>query len=229
MKRGIEIVVFIATLLLTANTAIAQPTHRPVQDFLDTQTSTSFWTDPAFTPIRIAVVDYAGLQNAYLEMNGYGLGTKFTGDITERRLDDGRTYVHIVLQGANVFMRGLVAATPSTPSVPLLGYIPPDVVAGLGQAGVGDMLFVLDFKTEAPPGSPLPDFFLIGSEGTGTEMVSYMMNARGTGPLRSGFGVAEGTPGAIEVNQRGLFTTGKGIPGQDYAPVEHVIIKEIGK
>ena len=79
--------------------------RRPLSDFLNAQGSTSSffppvqdyvgWADGDF--VTFALVDYAGLANAWLESQGISLGTKSSGRILECELADGTAKISVVL------------------------------------------------------------------------------------------------------------------------------------
>ena len=103
------------------------------------------------------------------------------------------------------------------------GYTAAEVLAGATPA-TGEVFLTVDFINPAGVGGPFPDIM-------GVDFVpeDILMNARGRGDLREGFGVPEGTPGFMHVLQRGLYNTGQGLPAHDGWPVEQVTIKVLGK
>jgi len=192
-----------------AATAASGATHRPVSDFLDAQTLSDIvdWLSGDEGDIEYrARLDFVGVINRdYATPNGHPFGTTFDGDITERVLADGRTEVHVVLHGHHVM--GVVGAgqflTPATTVWGrLAGYALPN---GL-SVDFCETKLDLTFITPAAPGSPMPRLApLLFNPGPGQEVLQVHTVAQGVGELRALFGVADGTPGRMTLNEKGIF------------------------
>ena len=71
-----------------------------------------FWANDAKD--RVAAVDYAGLEAAYLRAHGGpALGTTFSGTVTEQPLADGRDKISVVLHTHNAASRVMRIPTAS--------------------------------------------------------------------------------------------------------------------
>src|SRR5215470_7749782 len=98
--------------LLVAMSAAWADQRRPFGEFLDAQGTTSVfvppvpdyvgWADEDF--VTFALVDYAGLANAWLEAESGGrlsLGTTVSGVVQERPTADGRAEVRVRIDARN--------------------------------------------------------------------------------------------------------------------------------
>lgn len=227
-RRSLVFVLIALALVSTLSFGQVQQ-HRPIQDFLNAQTTPSLWWVNSANPQFQAQVDYAGYFSKYLIDNGGpNLGTQLNGDIIEKLLPDGRTRVSIVIQGKSIFMRArLVSEDPYYPHV--FGYGPGEIISGGWPAATGHCTFTIEFINNKAIGGDLPDLRQLSyTPEPGQELVSILVNGYAQGPLRSAFGVPEGTRGYLHVMQRGLLKTGQGIPGQDTYPVEQVRVGVLG-
>jgi hypothetical protein len=164
-------------------------------------------TNFAKPPVYYAGVDYAGLANAYPSENP----PKFSGNVTERPLPDGRAEVTVLLhtKGANIWviqfdltnpdLQGQIGSNPT-----LFGHYPKDVAVGAPQALADTNLHVV--FTISAPGADLPDLIQLSffpEEGQEIKFIKF--NAKAKGPLTDEFGVPEGTPGKCTIVQTGLL------------------------
>jgi hypothetical protein len=207
-----------AGLLAPISVSAGATTSRSIQDFIAVQGTTCF-PDAAgncilFTPPvqnyvfwsngltdRVGAVDYAGLEAAYLAAHGGPLlGTTFSGTVSERALADGRAEVRVVLHTHDAVSR----AWRGSDNTPLFGYSAPEILSGARPA-MGDSLLELTYINPTP-GMPLADLGQLGfAPLPGQQVVLLHFSATAAGGLRSGFGVREGTPGQMHVNQVGLI------------------------
>ena len=149
---------------------------------------------------RIAVVDYAGGANKYLERHGYGsLGTKTDGSITERLLPDGRAEVTVVLYTTNALT---FASTNDTPSAEtgerLFGSSVQDLLRDRSRRpSLGNSSLIMVFKN-TKLGAPMPDLvylfaFEISPPNFELDSLYFNVNARGSLP--------DGTPAQCRILQ----------------------------
>jgi hypothetical protein len=219
--------------------------HRPIEEFVAAQGTydggvfgappgTLFtppsknyigWFSPAPDLLGISV-DYAGLANNNPSGN-LGLGTTFSGNVTEVRQRDGSSIVRVVLRTENA----LTYVIPFDPAAPptqfgtsplIFGERVPDVVAGATPA-LGNSLLTL---TYASPqfGAPLVDILaLVGDEPPPGTLLTIGFQATATGTF------ADGSPGMVTVTQRGIFNTNPNHPpGRDFFPVESIVLTHTG-
>ncbi len=166
------------------------------------------WTNNAvgqgqITPTRLASVDYAGLAESYVRAASGGtrsLGTQVSGTVSEQPQADGTALVTVTVHTRNALC-WVVDNTANTEGFrgPLLfGFRAPEVLAGAQPAlGTSNMKVVF---TNSAPGAPLPDLAFVSFK-------SLSLWASASGPLRSLFGVPEGTQGQMIVIQQGYFAT----------------------
>lgn len=215
--------IFIFVLLILGTTAVwGQVTHRPVMDFVNAQVTTGAWINSA-TPNFAGVVDYGGVaQRWMMDTCGIDIGAAYTGDITETAMGPGKTQVHVVLHGKNVFMRAFLWAD----GTPVLGYTKAEVCYQGATPMLGDVTLTADFINNQDPGGPLPDALLLSNDPAVLPyMQSVLLNATGQAPVRFLFETPVGTPAFLRVLQRGVFPQGKGVPAKDYFPAEVVMVK----
>jgi hypothetical protein len=158
-----------------------------------------FWGNDAKD--RLAAVDYAGLEAAYLAAHGGpSLGTTFSGTISRQPLADGREKVSVVLHTHNAASRVMRISNGE----PLFGYSVPEILAGARPA-LGDSVMELVYINPTV-GWPLADLGQLGFAPTPGQVVVFLhFEATAVGGLRSGFGVPEGSLGQMHVNQVGLI------------------------
>ncbi|MHC5010093.1 MAG: hypothetical protein ACYTG6_03965 [Planctomycetota bacterium] len=146
---------------------------RPLSDFLDGQGS----VEPGifFPPVAdyvgwvgsdfetFALVDYAGLANAYVESEGGSLHTNLGGIVKEYALDDGSAEVRVRLRTGRALafaqsVEDLIASGFDFLNTPtIFGAKAQDVVAGTATPALGWVHMDTTFTIGAP-GDPLPDF-----------------------------------------------------------------------
>jgi hypothetical protein len=219
--------------------ADASAASRPFSDFLSTQGTTNVFFPPtpdyigwcgaaARPPARFALIDYAGLAATWLQQNGGpSLGTQVSGTVNEKILKDGRAEVTVNLTAS----RALTWATDCVGDLsgPLLfGYRAADLAANPALTpGLATLSMHVVFNNTAP-GASLPDLvnaFILGNAAPGQELLTLSFRADAAGPLRSNFGVPEGTPGKVIVSQTGNISIGPRGANSDGFPAEKVEIK----
>jgi hypothetical protein len=183
-------------------------TKRPIEDFLNAQTlgdivdwiSNSSQTDPSYR----TRIDFTGaIHRLFVQPNGADFGTTFSGDITERPLGDGRTEVHVVLHGRNVFFT--VGTQPGLFPI-LSGRLAGQAVFQNLPVDVCTTRYDLKFITTNAPGSPMPRLApLLFNTPDGWQVLQSKLTANGEAELRAAFGVADGTPGSFTLNMNGLI------------------------
>ena len=224
MRRLVFISLF-CVFLFGSNVVLAQVSHRPVEDFTSAQINITAWIAPK-SPF-VGVVDVGGVANRFFDSQGCsqpGMGTSFSGDITEQVLPDGRTQVKIVLHGRNAFVRAYMLDDLTTVLGPTRGQ-----VCNLGMTpAVGDFLLTLDFVTNQPPGAPLADLTDLFNDPE-QDVRSILVNVTAQAPLMFFPNAPAGGTAIMRIVQRGVFPTGKGVPGKDTFPAEIVNVKPIGK
>jgi len=182
-----------------------------------------FWANDVTD--RVAAVDYAGLEASYLAAHGGpALGTTFSGTVSQQVLADGREKVSVVLHTHNAASRVMRLSTAE----PLFGYSVPEVLAGARPA-LGDSVMELVYINPAV-GWPLADLGQLGFDPTPGQVVVFLhFEATAAGGLRSGFGVGEGTPGQLHVNQVGLIGKPYGARHFNPFPAELVDLQAIAR
>ena len=168
----------IALCLVLAVSSAAQAgegwKNRSFDEFLVAQGTTSVFVPPVPDYIgwadgdlvTFALVDYAGLANAWIENETGGtqsLGTRVYGTVKERARPDGRAEVRVKLEARNALSWALLLADADFTTIrwsflntPLsFGARAQDVVKG-AEPALGKASFDLTFMNAAP-GAPLPD------------------------------------------------------------------------
>jgi hypothetical protein len=229
-----------AGLLAPIPASAGATTTRSIQDFIAVQGTTCFPDDAGncilFAPPaqnyvfwgndrtdRLAAVDYAGLEAAYLAAHGGpSLGTTFSGTVSEQALADGREKVRVVLHTHNAASRVVRLSNAE----PLFGYSISEILAGARPA-IGDSLLELTYINPTV-GMPLADLGQLGFAPIPGQVVVFLhFEATATGGLRSAFGVREGTPGQMHVNQVGLIGKPFGARNLNPFPVELIDLHAI--
>jgi len=176
------------------------------------------------------MVDSFGLANAYVEEASLGTVSfepTMEGSVTERPLADGRAEVIVLLRTKNALC--WASDVESWPWPLLFGSQPWAVAEGAAPA-LGESTLHLVF-TNPWPGHPLPDYNqLVIEPEAGQQLLSVDFQAKAYGPLHEAFGVAEGTPGRMTVQQVGLLEkgSGKGKAAADGYVVENVKLQAVG-
>lgn len=203
-----------ATLFLLCSSAASQMAFRPLSDFLSRQGTFAgglYWP-PVQNYVgwgnengsQFGLVDYAGLANKYIRTTSAGamdLGTQITGYIQEDYVTGGQGMVTVYLQTRNALTFGCpVAKYPSLG----FGYQAPEVLAGK-PAALADCTMILVFLNPVF-GAPLPDVLqLFNAPLPGQQALVLFMQASAKGALRTPSGYADGTPGAMYINQLALM------------------------
>jgi hypothetical protein len=205
---------------LSAPSAFAGTTHRPIAEFVDAQGTFCFddgaggctifvppvenfvaWTDTKH--FLGASVDYAGLSDIPL---GGSLGTAFSGTISERTLQDGSVIINVRLHTTNALTYVIPFDFNSSENQfgenPLIfGTRASDVLAGATPA-LASCQLDLEF-TNSAPGLPIPDFeqLLFAAE-PGQQILSVRFQATANGTF------ADGTPGKVQVIEKAILDNG---------------------
>ena len=216
-------------LLLTRAASADHATIRPLSDFLSAQSRIDIqWTDPSTN--RVAVVDYAGKEEEYIETASGGSidpGTQISGNIIERPLGDGRVEVTVVV-------RATKALTWVTSGGSLLfGHTTDQVLAGQDPAlGFSHVRIVF---VNPSSGLPMPALgHLIFTPDPGQVLLSLsLVECSAQGTFRAAFGVPEGTPGIAHIIQRAKLPTHGACPPSsgsavDFFRVERIELRVIG-
>lgn len=196
--RRLLSVAVLTTAALAAVPARAQIVERPIADVIGPNLTGLFyvWTEPG-TP-DVAAIDVFG---RFALTAGINVGSTFEGSVIEQANADGTARVRVHLRARNVLMwtqaDGLVT----------FGATHEQVKAGAVPA-IGDAQLTYEF-TNTAPGAPLPNL-----TATACERLAIIANAKGQFTANSG--QPAGTPGRLQVVQRGLSVPGfVDNPGQD--------------
>lgn len=204
LSRRVSNTIYAIVVVLVMAPMMAFAAQRPISDFLSTQGTYSNifvppvpdyvgWADAPNTRF-FALIDYAGVANKWLKANGGAdLGTRSSGNITERKLSDGRAQVTVTLRTTNA----LSWATPCCyfANGPLIfGQRAQDVLQNKAAA-LGNVQFQMKFINTAL-GAPLPDLIqLLFAPAPGQEFTSYAFSSHATGAY------CNGTVGGMTVSQ----------------------------
>ncbi len=213
--------------------------QRPISDFLSAQGTTSLFFPPFPDYIgwtnnnpqtRFALIDYTGAAAAYLASHGGpSLGTHVDGSINEVPLADGRAEVTVILHATNAMSWATTASDFAGPLY--FGERGSDLLANPSlKPGLSNVNMRVVFTNDAP-GAPLPDLvnaFILGNATAGQELRFLMFVSDGSGLLHEAAGVPEGTPGRLQVTQKGIFVTRGGGATADGFPAEHVELRVVG-
>ena len=212
MKASVRWLLVALCALLAATTGAWADAERPLAAFLDAQGTTSVfvppvpdyvgWADEDF--VTFALVDYAGLANAWLEAQTGGrasLGTTVSGVVKERRAPDGRAEVRVKLEARNALSWAFPLADigPNDPlpflNTPLtFGARAQDVVAG-AKAALGKASLDITFMNPAP-GAPFPDLVqLVNAPDPAQLPIRFKFQSKACGLT------SDGTPAQLEIRQ----------------------------
>lgn len=146
------------------------------------------------------------------EIFGFGdIGTTVDGSVSENATPAGTAEVRVLLRSRNAWVQAYKADPELFFGELLFGERTSEVLAG-AETTVADAEITIQI-TNTAPGAPLPDLhqlFLCPEPGQSTKF--FNTKAQASGPLRTGFGVPDGTPGRLEVSgssQIVLRKTGK--------------------
>jgi hypothetical protein len=224
-RRLVGVALALTVVSVWAAPASAQAKQRPLSDWLGPNIAEPvlvIWGEPGNPDW--AYVDYFGKLALN---NSLTLGSRFDGQVTERARKDGRADVHVVLHARNVLA---YAYDTSQGSAIVFGHTAPQIKVGADPA-LADVLLTVDFINKAP-GAPLPSlarlsFFPSANYTLGK--LALVTSADGT--FRAAYGVDEGTPGKMQITQRGIYDA-PGIANSqppDYFPAEHVNLIVTGR
>jgi hypothetical protein len=227
--RLLVIALLVSCIATFLTAGVATPLVRvrqvPLSTWLSSQTGSlvAFQARESSTPYsplgNISVIDYAGAREREL---GLSFGYSATGSVAVRSLPDGTGEVSVNVQ----FTNALTRVSNSNGDL-ILGYIfaslpgDPSLVPGLSSGRVQAKYIVPD------PESPELNLFTVAFS-PGNTLTQLKFNSDGSGPLRSAFGVAEGTPGSCVVAETGIFTTNGGGATADGYPAERVDVSVVG-
>jgi hypothetical protein len=202
-----------AAILLAAPgpvaTAAQGVNQRPISDFLEVQTLADIvdWMSGEEGNVEYrARVDYLGVIDRFFATpNGVPLGTTFDGHVTERVREDGKTEVHVVLFTQHALGAVGQGAT-LTPATTVWGRLAGFAIPRRLGMSFCDVRLDLRYATSDPPGATLPRLVpLLFTPRKDQELIQVHVSASGDGELRALFGVEDGTPGRMTVNQKGIF------------------------
>jgi hypothetical protein len=206
----------VAVCLGLAVTSVAQAGEgwksRSFDDLLVAQGTTSVFVPPVpdyvgwadGDVVTFALIDYAGLANAWIENETGGaqsLGTRVYGTVKERVRPDGRAEVRVKLEARNALSWAFLFADVDSNdplvflNTPLsFGARAQDVVAG-AQPALGKASLDITFMNDAP-GAALPDLVqLLNDPQPGQTPLSFKFESKACG-LKPG-----GTPAELRVRQ----------------------------
>ena len=187
---------------------------RPLADFLDAQGTTSMFVPPVpdyvgwadGDVITFALVDYAGLANAWIENETGGaqsLGTRVGGKVKERATHDGRAEVRVQLETKNALAWAFLVKDADFENDPLpflntplaFGARAQDVVAAGAAPALGKAEFDITFMNSAL-GAPLPDLVqLVNDTKPGQTPLTFTFEAQARGAK------PDGTPARLRIRQ----------------------------
>ncbi|HVE60126.1 MAG TPA: hypothetical protein VNB22_25145 [Pyrinomonadaceae bacterium] len=232
--KNFVLIGLVMTVLAIMQVSAAGTRQRPFSDWLSAQgssvnpsncaASVTGWLTPDFA--TFARADYSGKIGNCITMHGGPVfNPEFSGTVTERDLPDGTAEILVIEHFANTYVVARDNTQPVPPGFPapaILGFNSNELFGHPElQSAVASGMIQVKFIIEHP-GDPLPDLVAI-------DFLSLSARFQGSGPLRTAFGVDEGTPGKVVVSQTGLFN----IPGQgngvaDSFPAELVRVFKAG-
>lgn len=207
--------------------------QRPLSDFLNVQGTVDgpvefAWTTPSSslqdcTGWPFGQIDYAGVKDKLIVAGGgSSLNPVFTGSVTQTPNADGTSTVSVSLTTTHAYAVGYCYDQPDNivELPPYFGYTVTELLANHSlQSAIGNshmsVTFIMNGTTAT---TPLPDVVSINFGCPPTPCVKTLkFSGTATGPLRSSFGVAEGTPGTMSIAQINTFKlVGRaGVPGFD--------------
>ncbi len=195
----------------------AQVSQIPFSDWLSAQQTglVAFQgrvSSQPFAPLgNIGVVDYANGRTA---ANNLSFGFSASGNVTLMTNSDGTGLVRV-----NESFSNAVNWAFDVNGVPIFGYSPHELATSSATAALanGHLQVVYTVPDASQPELNLANVVFNGG-GTLSMLKFY---SEGSGPLRSGFGVPDGTPGKCIESNTGLFNTSGGATADGF-PVEHV-------
>lgn len=196
--------------VIASNSHAGAPSIRPIEDFLNAQGQTSMfvppvpdytgWVDPDF--ITFALIDYAGLANAFIETESEGeisLNTRVDGTIIEHVQSDGKAEISVSLFTSKALAWAFMIADwcgeyPFRDTPLAFGARAQDVLEGAKPA-LAQTSFHVTFMNRAP-GEELPDLVQLLNDPKPWQL-----------PLKFNFSAiakgkdAEGRPAVLRVEQ----------------------------
>jgi hypothetical protein len=229
--KNFVLIGLVMTVLAIAQVTAAGTRQRPFSDWFDVQgsafnpancaSSILGWLTPDLA--TFARADYSGKIGACITNHGGPVFTpEFSGSVTERDLPDGTAEILVIHHFADTYVVARDQTLGGNPAPAILGYNAAELfnhpeLQSATASGTINARFII-----AQPGDPLPDLNTIN-------FLTVSARFQGSGPLRSAFGVAEGTPGRLLVNQTGLFNIrGQGNGVADGFPAELVRVFQAG-
>jgi len=196
--------------------------HPPVPNYIG-------FTAPVQGRCALALVDYAGLANAWIEEESKGsvsFGTEIDGLVIETPLADGHAKVSVFLTTKNA-LTWVNEGCDETPTNPVLfGHRAPEVLFQGKSSALGTSFLLLEFINTAP-GAALPDFIQLAfSPERGQEISLFSLYVQADGTLREAFGVPDDTPGQATVKQ---FSVSFGHFFAAGFPVERIDLRVLGR
>lgn len=197
-------------------------------DFVSPVPDVVGWATPSADPPLFAWVDYAGVADGF---QGLKLGTKFSGTVLLKPLDDGRAEVRVILNTRNALawvieldLNGDVLDQIAN-KTPLFGYRPQEAAAPpKPKPSLVDSQFHIRFiNTDLD--APLPDlveaaFALEPDPPEGFELISLDFRAHGIGTIRDG-----NRRGRLEIRQVGEELN---TPDANF-PAEVIEVRRLGR
>lgn len=228
--KNLFLIGLVMAFLAVVQVSAAGTRQRPFSEWLSAQgsfvnpvtcgASVFGWLPPDFTTFALA--DYTGkIAQCITNHGGPVFNPEFSGTVTERDLADGTAEIHVIHHFTDTYVVARDNTQAGSPAI--LGYRAAELFGQPNrQSALANGMIQVKFII-AQPGDPLPDLTSISN------VLSLSARIRGEGPLRTAFGVAEGTPGKVLVSQTGLFN----IPGQgngvaDGFPAELVRVFKAG-
>ena len=213
MSKAVRASIFtLGCLLALAGASSAQTTHRPISDFVNAQTNTLYWIDPANW--EFVIVDFTGEQANLLALFGGPVITPvITGDVTERKLANGGTHVHVVLDASNA----LAAAGDGWNGVSWIGGAWWEIVFLGNTPALGSCHVVFDWDTTEAPGGETLNW-------NDVPALSMAFSGNVSGPLTSTAPWTASTLGYAQTTQRGIAGKVQGHWGYDGFSTEKVFI-----
>lgn len=226
---------------------------RPIEDFLDAQDMSYTSETAPYNRSGIvdwisenedgswewrARVDFLGVidRDFIVPRWGESIGTTFSGKVTEKVQEDGRTLVHIKLRAKNALC--VVGDQGLNVSRTVWGTLAGWAWFnnwGLDTLDTVDVKYDLRFLTADEPGSPLPRLTeLLFNPREDQDVLQQLITMNGTGRLSARFGVEAGTSGKLTMTQKNVNNASFD-PGPDAGinrdpwPVGRIDIRPVGE
>ena len=203
--------------------------HRPISDFVNAQNGFFYWVTArsslptgtgcdvtAAGPYVFGIVDYLGTFNT---TNGMGLPTTVSGSVSQSPNKDGTTStVSVQLDTTNAYALGGCETPDFNTGTRYFGYDVLDVLAGKPAALATSHFSAVFTIVGTGAGAPLPNLTGNGisfappacTTASAPCVETTKLQATASGALRSAYGVADGTPGTMTIEQTGTgHSTGR--------------------